>query len=106
MFVHGESGTAEIPQSGAVETSQSNTDSVVQTEGEIVGHVPYNLAPAVSHFLRRDMNKGFAEVTGGKVNRGAGYGLEVPCIYRLYGPKAYTDRMKELVENLLASGNV
>ena len=31
MFVHGESGTAEIPQSGAVETSQSDTDSVVQT---------------------------------------------------------------------------
>ena len=94
MFVHGESGTAEIPQSGAVETSQSDTDSVVQTEGEIVGHVPYNLAPAVSHFLRRDMKKGFAEVTGGKVNRGAGYGLEVPRLY------AYTDRMKELVENL------
>ena len=86
-----------VPQSGAVETSQSDTDSVVQTEGEIVGHVPYNLAPAVSHFLRRDMNKGFAEVTGGKVNRGAGYGLEVPCIY---GPKAYTDRMKELVETI------
>ena len=75
MLVHGESGTAEIPQSGAVETSQSDTDSVVQTEGEIVGHVPYNLAPAVSHLY---MNKGFAEVTGGKVNIGAGYGLEVP----------------------------
>jgi hypothetical protein len=78
----------------------------VLREGEIVGHVPYNLAPAVSHFLRRDMNKAFAEVTGGKVNRGAGYGLEVPCIYRLlYGPKAYIDRMKELVENL-PSGHV
>ena len=34
-------------------------------------------------FLRRDINKGFAEVTGDKVNRGAGYGLEVPCTYRL-----------------------
>jgi len=80
--------------------------AVVLKEGEIVGHMPYNLAPAVSQFLRRDVNKGFAEVTGGKVNRGAGYGLEVPCIYRLYGPKAYTDRMKELVDNLRASGHV
>ena len=24
-------------------------------------------------------------MTGNKVNRGAGYGLEVPCTYRLYG---------------------
>ena len=30
--------------------------------------------------------------------------LEVPCIYRLYGPKAYTDKMKEIIENLRASG--
>ena len=36
------------------------------------------------------------EVTGGKVNRGTGYDLEVPCIYRLYGHKVYTDRMKEI----------
>ena len=31
---------------------------------------------------------GFVEVTG---SRGPGYGLEIPCIYRLYGPKPYTD---------------
>ena len=64
----------------------------VLNEREIVGHVPYNLALM---FLRREIKKGFVEVTSGKVNRGAGYGLEVPCICRLYGPKAYTDRMKE-----------
>ena len=45
------------------------------------------------------MNKAFAEVAGAKFNRGAGYGLEVPCTYRLYGPMVYTDcRMKELVD--------
>ena len=47
------------------------------------------------------MNKVFAEVAGAKVNRGAGYGLEVPCTYRLYG---HFDRMKELVDSLLAAG--
>ena len=31
-------------------------------------------------------SKAFAEVTGGKVNRG-GYGLEVSSVYRLYGPR-------------------
>ena len=55
-------------------------------EDAVVGHVPYNIAP---QFLRRDVNKAFAEVTGEKVNRGAGYGLEIPCVYRLYGPKVH-----------------
>ena len=40
---------------------------------------------------------------GERVNRGAGYGLEVPCVYRLYGPRVYID-MKELVESLSAFG--
>ena len=35
------------------------------------------------------------------MNRGAGYGLEVPCIYRLYVPKAYIDRMKEKIFELV-----
>ena len=35
---------------------------------------------------------GFVEVTRDKVNRGARYGVEseIPCIYRLYGPKPYS----------------
>ena len=52
----------------------------------IVGHVPYNLAPVVEMFLGRKVNIGFAKVTGSRVNRGAGYGLEIPYIYRFYGP--------------------
>ena len=69
---------------------------------EIVGHVPCNLAPRMSAFFMRDMNKAFSEITGAKVNRGAGYGLEVPCVYRLYGPN---NKMKELVKSLLADGH-
>ena len=65
-------------------------------DNAIVGHVPYNLAPCLSQFLKRDVNKAFAEVTGVKINRGAGYGLEIPCVYRQYGPKVYIDKMKEL----------
>ena len=48
---------------------------VVLNEDVIVGHVPYNLAPVVEMFLRREVNTGFAEVTSSKVNQGAGYGL-------------------------------
>ena len=48
----------------------------VMKEDEIVGHVPYNITSMLSSFLRRDCSKGFAEVTGNALNRGAGYGME------------------------------
>ena len=35
------------------------------------------------------------------MNRGAGYGMEVPCIYRLYGRRRYIDRAKEAMLKLL-----
>ena len=47
-------------------------------------HVPFNLASInISNVLKRDTNKAFAKVVGDKVNRGAGYGLKIPCVYSL-----------------------
>ncbi len=40
-----------------------------------VGHVHYNISSILSQFLRRECNKGFAQVTGNCINCGAGYGL-------------------------------
>ena len=71
----------------------------VLNDDVILGHTPYNLAPRFSQYLRREVNKAFAEVTGEKVNRGAGYGLEIPCVYRLHGPIVYIDKMKELLKD-------
>lgn len=76
----------------------------VVTDGEVVGHIPHNVSITVSHFLRRDYNKGFAEVTGHKVNRGAGYGLEIPCIYRFYGPEPYIKKLSEILLALKTKG--
>ena len=56
----------------------------VMKEGGAVGYVSFNLAPIISLFLLGDVNKAFARVTGGKVNRGAGYGLEIQCVYQFY----------------------
>ena len=36
----------------------------VMKETDIVGHVPYNISSMLSHFLRRECNKGFVQVTG------------------------------------------
>ncbi len=61
-----------------------NAVAIINASG-IVGHVPFNLAPIMSAFLRRPINKRMAEVTGNRVNRGAGYGLEIPCKYHFFG---------------------
>ena len=52
----------------------------VKRNSMVVGHVHFNLARTLSAFLRRPTEL-FAEVTGSKVNRGAGYGSEIPCKY-------------------------
>uniref|UniRef100_A0A1X7V4T4 Uncharacterized protein n=1 Tax=Amphimedon queenslandica TaxID=400682 RepID=A0A1X7V4T4_AMPQE len=44
----------------------------------------------LSHFLQWECNKGFVTVTGKKVNRGTGSGLEIPGTYQFYGPEPYT----------------
>ena len=72
----------------------------VMKETKIVGHVPYNISSGLSMFLRWDCNKGFAEVIGNCVNQGAGYGMEVPCIYRLYGPTIYIQRFQQIIQSL------
>ena len=51
---------------------------------EIVGHIPLQMSPYVSKFLKRRTNNGKAIITGKRVNRGAGYGLEIPCSYIFY----------------------
>ena len=60
----------------------------------VVGHVP----PVIFQFLKRDCNKGVVNITGKRINRGGGFGLEAPCIFRLYSPEAYLRRLKELVD--------
>ena len=75
----------------------------VLKNGDVVGHVPYNLASTLSQFLKRDFNKAVVEVTGDRVNRGAGYGLEVLCIYRLYGPEAYLHKVRQVLQDLRAN---
>ena len=68
----------------------------VMKEGQVVGHVPFNLSTIISLFLRRDVNKAFARVTGGRAYRGTGYGLEIPCVYQINGPKPNIDKLREV----------
>ena len=90
----------------AESTNPKDNNAVAVYEEDSTGHVPYNLAPYLSQFLARDVNKAFAEVTGEKVNRGAGYRLEIPCVYRVYGPKTDVNKLIELTDSLKPAGHI
>ena len=72
------------------------TMSIVK-DGAVVGHVPKYVSRVVCFFLKRVGGVGFCEVTGIKINRGVGLGLEIPCIYKFYGHQAYLDRLQALL---------
>lgn len=74
--------------------------AIIKADGTTVGQIPYNLVLLISPFLARDFNKGTVEITGTRVNCSAGYGLEVPCVYRLYGPRMYTQQLEEMLPQL------
>ena len=73
-----------ILRSEPTNEADHNAVAVLNDDG-VVGHAPFNLAPIYnyifSQFLSREVNKGFSKVTGQRINRGAGYGLEIPCQY-------------------------
>ena len=56
-------------------------DKLTVAIAEVVDHIFYSLVPTLSHFLKRDVNKGVVEVTGDGVNHGAAYGLEIRRVY-------------------------
>ena len=43
------------------------------------------MASCVSKFLKRASNSGKVIVKGKRINRGASYGLEIPCVYKFSG---------------------
>lgn len=45
---------------------------------EVVEHVPKLMAVSLTKFLKRPTNPGKVMITGKRVNRGGGYGLEIP----------------------------
>ena len=67
------------------ELSTQEHPNTINKNDEILGHIPLRMSLFVSKFLKRGTNKGKTVVRGKRVNRGAGYGLEIPCQYIFYG---------------------
>ena len=52
-------------------------------EDRVVGHIPLAISKCISLFLTLPGSFLETKVTGKRINRGGGYGLEVPCKYRI-----------------------
>ena len=69
----------------------------VLKNGEIVGHMPHELAQFSWFFLKRDSGSIKAVVTG---KRKKGLGLEVPCDYNYHGPQRMMKKLEKLLSKL------
>ena len=67
------------------ELSTQEHPNTINKNDEILGHISLRMSLFVSKFLKRGANKGKTVVREKRVNRGAGYGLEIPCQYIFYG---------------------
>ena len=80
---------AIVREKSGVKKTQPETDDFhpnnVTDRFEVIGHVPALMATWLSKFLKRPTNCGKVIIKGKRVNRGGGYGLEVPCEYHFEG---------------------
>ena len=65
---------------------------------EVVGHVPKLMAIWLTKFLKRATNIGKVVIKGKRVNRGGGYGLEIPCEYQFMGDAFSISWLKEKLQ--------
>ena len=63
----------------------------IKFEDRIVGHVTKNLSKIMNRYTKIPSCSLRCKVTSKRVNRGAGYGLEIPVVYELIGPEKAVD---------------
>ena len=66
-----------------------------------MGHIPLAISKCISLFLTLPRTFLETEVTGKRINRGGGYGLEVPCKYRISGEEKAVDWIKRKTTTFL-----
>ena len=63
-------------------------------EERVVRHIPLAISKCISLFLTLPGSFLETKVTGKRINRGGGYGLEVACKYRISGQEEAVDWIK------------
>ena len=63
-----------------------------------VGHMPRSISKFVYKFLKLPNSKLSCKVKGKRLNRGAGYGLEIPVIYTFNGHEKAIVWIKSIIQ--------
>ena len=71
----------------------------------IVDHVPLGLSKTFSHFLSLPASTMLCIVTGKRLNRGAGLGLEIPVIYQARGHEKAIQWLEKTITKILLHGD-
>ena len=74
-------------------------------EEKVVGHVPINLSKIFHEFLQIPNCTTGCKVTGKRVNRGAGYGLEIPVQYIFVGAEKAVEWAEKHIKKVFDNVN-
>ena len=66
----------------------------------VVGHIPHSISKFSSMFLTIPSTAIEVEVLGKRLNRGGGYGLEIPVKYRYYGQEKLIQWLSKKLETV------
>ena len=69
----------------------------------VVGHIPQNISKFSLMFLMIPFTSIEVEVVGKRLNRGGGYGLEIPVKYRFYGQEKIVQWLTKKLETVKKS---
>ena len=71
----------------------------------VVGHVPLGLSKTFSNFLSLPASTVLCIVTGKRLNRGAGLGLEIPVMYQARGHEKAIQWLEKTITKILLHGD-
>ena len=88
------------------EKNEHDEYAVAVIDDGVVGHIPLRLSKIMTMFLKLTGSYIEAEVTGKYVNRGAGYGLELPCIYHITGQEKAVLWLSHKIDSIMKKHEV
>ena len=81
--------------------SMTSLQLAILLEEQIVGHIPKNLSKIFHQFMKIPICTIRCKVTVKRLNRGAGYGLEIPVQYRFIGAKKAVEWAEKNIKKFL-----
>ena len=77
-----------------------SSKTICTVSGDVPGHIGRHISKVIFQFLSLPGSTASAQVTGGRMNRGAGDELEIPIKMKLVGHKKYFEWINKKIKAL------